>query len=220
MLIDAWHQLGAVPCVLEQRLPLDRELSVVLARTADGRVACYHVSQNQHVDGILDISVTPASLAGDGHDDAAALCTYIAEELGFVGVMAVEMFVVGNDVLVNELAPRPHNSGHWTLDACTVSQFEQQVRALCGLPLGNPGAKQAAVMVNLLGDLWFDAAGRPITPAWSEVLALPGTHLHLYGKLDARKGRKMGHLNITGTDVEGVRATALQAASLLGIPAF
>jgi 5-(carboxyamino)imidazole ribonucleotide synthase len=118
------------------------------------------------------------------------------------------------------MAPRPHNSGHYTLDACDQSQFELQVRALTGLPLVPPRHHSPAIMLNLLGDLWFDAAGRPITPAWSAVLALPGTHLHLYGKLDARKGRKMGHLNITGTDVEGVRATALQAASLLGIPAF
>ena len=198
VLIDAWHQLGAVPCVLEQRLPLDRELSVVLARTADGRVACYPVSQNQHVDGILDISVTPASLAGNGHDDAAALCTYIAEELGFVGVMAVEMFVVGNDVLVNELAPRPHNSGHYTLDACLCSQFEQQVRAVCGLALGDTKLVVPGVaMVNLLGDLWDSGE-----PKWQRALWQGAAHLHLYGKQQPRPGRKMGHLTVTsGTTV-------------------
>ena len=121
-------------------------------------------------------------------------------------------------LVVNEMAPRPHNSGHYTLDACDVSQFDLQVRTLTGLPLVPPRQHSPAIMLNLLGDLWFDADGRPITPAWSEVLALPGTHLHLYGKLQARKGRKMGHLNITGADVEAVRATAQRAAAIAGHP--
>lgn len=202
-LAAAWEQLGRVECVLEQRLALDRELSVVLARTEDGRVACYPVSQNQHVHGILDVSYTPANLPGTGHDDAAELCTYIAEELGFVGVMAVEMFVVGRDVLVNELAPRPHNSGHYTLDACLSSQFEQQVRAICGLALGETKLIVPGVaMINLMGDLWANGE-----PKWEKALAHSVAHLHLYGKSEARPGRKMGHLTVT-------TGTAMGATSL------
>ena len=204
VLIDAWHQLGAVPCVLEQLLPLDRELSLVLARTADGRVACYPVAENQHVAGILDVSVAPAALPGAGHADAAALCTYIAEELGFVGVMAVEMFVVGNDVMVNELAPRPHNSGHYTLDACLCSQFEQQVRAICGLALGETEMVVPAVaMVNLLGELWADGE-----PKWKRALWQGSAHLHLYGKHEPRPGRKMGHLTVTSATTVGATTLA------------
>lgn len=202
-LAAAWESVGSVPCVLERRLTLARELSVVLARTADGSVACYPVSQNQHVHGILDVSYTPANLPGSGHADAAELCTYIAEELQFVGVMAVEMFVVDRNVLVNELAPRPHNSGHYTLDACSTSQFEQQVRAVCGLGLGDTKLTVPGVaMVNLLGELWV--AGEP---NWQQVLAQSAAHLHLYGKAEPRPGRKMGHLTVT-------TGTAMGATSL------
>lgn len=200
---DAWDELGQVPCVLEQRLNLLRELSVVLARTADDRVECFPVGQNHHVHGILDTTYVPASLPAGAADAASELCTHIARELDFVGVMAVEMFVVGNDVLVNELAPRPHNTGHFTLDACVTSQFEQQVRAVCGLALGSAELRVPGVaMVNLLGDLW--AAGEP---HWEMALQNPAAHLHLYGKADARPGRKMGHLTVHG-------ATALGATSL------
>jgi len=122
--------------------------------------------------------------------------------------------------VVNEMAPRPHNSGHYTLDACDVSQFDLQVHAMAGLPLPAPRQHSPAIMLNLLGDVWFDAAGNARTPDWQAVLALPGTHLHLYGKLDARPGRKMGHLTITGLDVAGVKATARQAAAILGLPGF
>ena len=202
-LAAAWAQLGEVPCVLEQRLFLTRELSMVLARTADGRTACYPLAQNQHVHGILDTTSVPAHVPKEANDDAAELCTYIAEELGFVGVMGVEMFVVGNDVLVNELAPRPHNTGHYTLDACLTSQFEQQVRAVCGLALGPTKLQVPGVaMVNLLGDLWADGE-----PRWAEALAEPSAHLHLYGKAEARPGRKMGHLTVT-------TGTAMGATSL------
>jgi 5-(carboxyamino)imidazole ribonucleotide synthase len=155
------------------------------------------------VHGILDVSYTPANLPGTGHADAADLCTYIAEELDFVGVMAVEMFVVGNDVLVNELAPRPHNSGHYTLDACLTSQFEQQLRAICGLALGETKLIVPGVaMVNLLGELW--AAGEP---KWERALVHSAAHLHLYGKAEPRPGRKMGHLTVT-------TGTAMGATSL------
>jgi 5-(carboxyamino)imidazole ribonucleotide synthase len=151
-----------------------------------------------------------------------AATTAIAHQLNYVGVLCVEYFVIedGSEhgaLVVNEMAPRPHNSGHYTLNACDVSQFELQVRAMAGLPLVQPRQHSPAVMLNLLGDLWFDAAGKPRTPDWATVLSLPGTHLHLYGKLNARAGRKMGHLNVTGATVEQVQATALQVARLLGI---
>lgn len=200
---DAWDELGQVPCVLEQRLNLLRELSVVLARTSDDRVACFPVGQNLHVHGILDTTYVPASLPAGSADAAAELCTHIARELDFVGVMAVEMFVVGNDVLVNELAPRPHNTGHYTLDACVTSQFEQQVRAICGLALGSAELRVPGVaMVNLLGEMWDGG-----DPRWEVPLLNPSVHLHLYGKSEPRPGRKMGHLTVHAQ-------TALGAASL------
>ena len=193
VLIDAWHQLGRVPCVLEERLPLDREISLVLARTPAGRTAFYAVAENEHVNGILDISFAPAKLGEGGQQAAQELGGYIAEQLDYVGVLAVEMFVVGSEVFVNELAPRPHNSGHYTLDACITSQFEQQVRAICNLALGDTRMLVPGVaMVNLLGDLW--AGGEP---NWVRALSQPAAHLHLYGKAEARPGRKMGHLTIT-----------------------
>ena len=202
-LAAAFETLGRVPCVLEQRMNLDRELSVVLARTEDGRTACYPVAQNQHVHGILDVTYAPANLPGSAHADAAELCTYIAEELEFVGVMAVEMFVVGRDVLINELAPRPHNSGHYTLDACMTSQFEQQVRAICGLALGDTKLLVPGVaMVNLMGEMWANGE-----PKWERALSHGVAHLHLYGKTEARPGRKMGHLTVT-------TGTAMGATSL------
>jgi 5-(carboxyamino)imidazole ribonucleotide synthase len=148
----------------------------------------------------------------------------IAEGLNYVGVLCVEFFLLeGGQLVVNEMAPRPHNSGHYTMNACDQSQFDLQVRTLAGLPLTQPRQHSPAIMLNLLGDLWPEVTptGKgPSTPAWGQVLALPGTHLHLYGKLSARPGRKMGHLNITGATPEAVRATALQAAALLGIEAF
>jgi 5-(carboxyamino)imidazole ribonucleotide synthase len=221
-LAAAWDALKNVPCVLEKMLPLAAECSVIVARGWNGDMVHFHPQLNLHRDGILAVTqVFEGNLPLPSVDRSVAATKAIAQELQYVGVLCIEFFVLADgSLVVNEMAPRPHNSGHYTLDACDVSQFELQVRALTGLPLVPPRHHSPAIMLNLLGDLWFDAAGRPITPAWSKVLALPGTHLHLYGKLDARKGRKMGHLNITGTDVEGVRATALQAASLLGIPAF
>ncbi len=202
-LAAAWESLGRVPCVLEQKLPLDRELSVVLARTADDRVAAYPVSQNQHLRGVLDVSHTPAYLPPGAPEAATDLCVYIARELNFVGVLAVEMFVVGNDVFVNEIAPRPHNSGHYTLDACNTSQFEQQVRAVCGLALGETELRvKGLAMANLMGDLW--AQGEP---DWSKVLSNPAAYLHLYGKAEARAGRKMGHITV-------IAGTAMGSADL------
>ena len=221
-LAAAWDALKNVPCVLEKMLPLAAECSVIVARSADGTMVHFHPQLNLHRDGILAVTqVFEGNLPLPSVERAVSATKAIANELQYVGVLCVEFFVLDDgSLVVNEMAPRPHNSGHYTLDACDVSQFELQVRALTGLPLVPPRHHSPAIMLNLLGDLWFDAAGRPITPAWREVLALPGAHLHLYGKLDARKGRKMGHLTLTGDSVEAVRATALQAASLLGIPAF
>ena len=221
-LAAAWDALKNVPCVLEKMLPLAAECSVIVARGADGELVHFHPQLNLHRDGILAVTqVFEGNLPPPIVEQAVAATKEIADQLQYVGVLCVEFFVLDDgSLVVNEMAPRPHNSGHYTLDACDLSQFELQVRALTGLPLVTPRHHSPAIMLNLLGDLWFDAAGRPVTPAWREVLALPGAHLHLYGKLDARKGRKMGHLTLTGESVEAVRATALKAASLLGIPAF
>ena len=202
---DAWERLGRVPCVVEQRLPLEREVSVVLARTPDGTCAAFPTVANTHVGGILDLTVAPAPDADDDHHAATDLAISIAVALDYVGVLAVELFVVGGRLVVNELAPRPHNSGHWTLDAAATSQFEQQVRAVCGLPLGDPSlVVPAAAMVNLLGDEWADGP-----PDWSAALADPGAHLHLYGKADPRPGRKMGHLTVSGETGSQVAERAL-----------
>ena len=201
-----------VPCVLEELLRLEREISVVLARSGDGDVAVFPVAENRHARGILDLTIAPAripeALAAEARDVAARL----AIALDYVGVLAVEMFVVDGALLLNEIAPRPHNSGHYTIDACRTSQFEQQVRVLCGLPLGDASQHTPAVMVNLLGDIW--AAGEP---AWAAVLAHPGAHLHLYGKREARPGRKMGHVTVCEETPEGTLAAALSLRERLGI---
>ena len=189
-LAAAWQRLGRVPCVLERRVPLDVEVSALVARTADGRTAVYPVAENAHAGGILDVTVVPARIDAALAAEATAAAVDIAAALEFVGVLAVELFVSDGRILVNELAPRPHNSGHWTLDAARTSQFEQQVRAVCGLALGPTAPTAPAVaMANLLGDGW-----RGGEPDWSAVLGEPDTHLHLYGKAGARPGRKMGHL--------------------------
>lgn len=220
-LAQAWESTGRVACVLEKRLPLALECSVIVARSQDGRSVHFPVQRNLHRNGILAVTevheqVLPAALA----QQAAAAAVSVADGLDYVGVLCVEFFVLEDGSLViNEMAPRPHNSGHYTLDACDVSQFDLQVRALAGLPLVAPRQHSPAIMLNLLGDLWFSGdSTQAIEPPWARVLALPGTHLHLYGKTEARRGRKMGHLNITGADVAQVRATAAQAASLLGLP--
>ncbi|HET9822374.1 MAG TPA: 5-(carboxyamino)imidazole ribonucleotide synthase [Burkholderiaceae bacterium] len=221
-LAAAWRELKGVPCVLEQRLPLAHELSVIVARAADGAMVELPVQQNLHRDGILAVTQVPApDVSADQAREAVAAARRLAEEMGYVGVLCVEFFVLTDGRLVaNEMAPRPHNSGHYSLDACDVSQFELQVRCLAGLPLVAPRLHSAAVMLNLLGDLWFDAAGRERTPDWAGVLALPGAHLHLYGKTSARRGRKMGHLTLTAPDAAQARALALEAAQRLGLPAY
>jgi len=224
-LLAAWGELKNVPCVLEKMLPLKEECSVIVARGADGQMVNFPVQLNLHREGILAVtSVFEGAVPADLAAQAVAATRAIAEGLHYVGVLCVEFFILeGGQLVVNEMAPRPHNSGHYTLNACDQSQFELQVRTLAGLPLTQPRQHSPSIMLNLLGDLWPEpnAIGQGSTsPAWGKVLALPGTHLHLYGKVSARPGRKMGHLNITGATPEVVRATALQAAALLGIEAF
>lgn len=198
-LASAWAALNHVGCVLEHRVALLGEVSVMVARTTDGTTLTYPVTANVHRDGILDVSTAPTHVSG-----ATELAIAIADSLGYVGVLGVEMFVVDDGLLVNELAPRPHNSYHWTLDACVTSQFEQQVRAVCGVPLGDTSMTAPAVaMVNLLGDVWD---GGP--PRWADTLTEPRTKLHLYGKAEPRPGRKMGHLTTTGFSVEQARQQA------------
>ena len=209
---STWNAWKRVPCVLEELLVLDREVSVVLARSASGEVAVFPVAENTHARGVLDVTIAPARIPEALAAEATALATRIAKELDYVGVLAVEMFVVGGRLLMNEMAPRPHNSGHYTIDACRTSQFEQQVRVLCGLPLGDPSQHTPAVMVNLLGDIW-----RAGEPRWEEVLRHPGAHLHLYGKRDARPGRKMGHVTVCEPTLDRALAVALEIRRALGI---
>jgi len=215
-----WDELKQVPCVLEQMLPLALELSVLSARGADGTVVQFPVQQNLHRDGILAVTQVPAPAVSEAlQQQALASAARIATEMGYVGVLCVEFFVLQDgSLVVNEMAPRPHNSGHYTMNACDVSQFDLQVRAMACLPLRTPRLHSPTVMLNLLGDLWFDATGAERTPPWDAVLALPGTHLHLYGKTSARPGRKMGHLNITAATAAEVERLAREAAGLLGLP--
>ena len=218
-LLAAWEAAAGVPCVLEKLLPLDFECSVIVARGHDGQIVNLPVQRNLHRDGILAVTeVHPQNMATALADRAIAATRAIAEGLDYVGVLCVEFFVLDDgSLVVNEMAPRPHNSGHWSMDASDVSQFELQVRTLAGLPLTAPRQHSPVVMLNLLGDLWFIDGDTPAEPPWGDVLALSGTHLHLYGKTEARRGRKMGHLNITGADIGAVRSTADFAAALLGL---
>ncbi|WP_040839451.1 5-(carboxyamino)imidazole ribonucleotide synthase [Thiothrix nivea] len=185
----AFAELGEVDCVLEQRVDLQREISVILARSTNGEACCFPVAENEHRNGILHQTIVPARIETQLAEAAQAAATRMAEQLAFVGVMAVEFFVTKQgELLVNEMAPRTHNSGHYTLDACLTSQFEQQVRMVCGLPFGDTRLLSPVVMVNLLGDVWHDAQ-----PDWLALLQSANTKLHLYGKREARVGRKMGH---------------------------
>ena len=220
-LASAWDALGQVPCVLEKMLPLALECSVIVARGSDGAMVNFPVQRNLHREGILAVTEVfegnvPAAVAAQAVAGARA----VAQGLDYAGVLCVEFFVLADgSLVVNEIAPRPHNSGHYTQNACDQSQFDVQVRTLAGLPLTPPRQHSPATMLNLLGDLWGQR-GADSVPDWAAVLALPGVHLHLYGKTQARPGRKMGHLNVTGVTAEQVRATALQAAQILGIAAF
>ena len=221
-LAAGWAELGGTVCVLEKRLPLAFEVSVLIARGGDGRVVAFPLQQNLHRDGILAVTTVPAPAGTPALEAEAVGCAArIAADLGYVGVLCIEFFILEDGSLVaNEMAPRPHNSGHHTIDSCDVSQFDLQVRAMAGLPLVKPRLHSPTVMLNLLGDLWFDAQGAERSPDWAAVLALPGVHLHLYGKESARPGRKMGHLTLTAATPAAARDVALQAAALLGLPAF
>ncbi len=218
-LLAAWTSLKKVACVLEKKLALHAECSVIVARGHDGQIVNLPVNLNTHRDGILSkTEVFKQNLPPALVKQAIFAAKSIANELNYVGVLCVEFFVIKDEkaklkLIVNEIAPRPHNSGHASMDACDVSQFELQVRTLAGLPLTQPRQHSPAIMLNLLGDLWTGQQA----PVWDQVLALPGTHLHLYGKAQPSKGRKMGHLNITGATVAEVRATAKEAAKLLGL---
>lgn len=208
-------------CVVEQWVAFEREISVICARTRAGETRAFPAAENIHANHILDVSIVPARIDRRVEEGAEALASRIAERLGVVGLVAVEMFLApGGELIVNELAPRPHNSGHWTIDACETSQFEQQVRAVCGLPLGPCGLRSPAVMVNILGDAWAWADGAVAgEPDWSVVLGEPRAKLHLYGKPEPRPGRKMGHFTVQGRDPDETLSLALSLkARLAGRP--
>jgi len=214
----AWNGFRNEACVLEQQLKLDYEVSVVLARDEHGKVKTFPTAENTHRKGILDISLMPARTSGCLAGNAEELAEGIAQQMDYIGTLAVEFFVVHGQLYVNEMAPRPHNSGHYTLDACITNQFEQQVRALCGLPLGEARAHSAAAMVNLLGDIWYlDDPHHAKEPDWNRLLATPNLKLHLYGKHPPRPGRKMGHFTVIGANAEEVRKSALAARRAIGI---
>ena len=210
---DAYAGLaGAAELVLEQFVPFEKELSVVCARDADGNTRPFPCGENVHINGILDLTIAPARVDRAVAAAAEELAEGIASHLDVVGLIAVEMFLTKDgQLLVNELAPRPHNSGHHTIEACRPSQYEQLVRALCGLPLGDVSMPQPAAMTNLLGDVWLEADGHP---DFAGALSVPGVSLHLYGKTDVRPGRKMGHLTAVADDVEQARSRALDARGI------
>ena len=225
-LAQAFAGMNGQHCVLEKMLPLAYEVSVLVARGVDGEAVVYPIAENVHRDGILFTTVVPSpNVSPEIAKKAQAAALDIIAELGYVGVLCIEFFVLGDGTLaVNEMAPRPHNSGHYTIDACVTSQFEQQVRALAQLPLGDVRQHSAAAMLNILGDVWFDtdAATNKETmrePAWDQIMAIPGAHLHLYGKAEARRARKMGHITfVAGTIAEAQKALA-NACTILGIAA-
>ncbi len=202
---DAFLAMGGVPCILEQRVNLKTEVSVIIARGQDGRTTVFPVAENEHTNGILDITTVPAQISDALHAQALSLATRLATNLSFVGILAVELFVSESDeVMINEIAPRPHNSGHFTQNATRTSQFEQQVRMMCGLPAGSPELTDSVTMLNLLGDLWGDSQ-----PDWSALFKSDNSYLHLYAKHEARPGRKMGHVNLLGTNVALLKTSAL-----------
>jgi 5-(carboxyamino)imidazole ribonucleotide synthase len=211
--LAAFETFKHAACVLEKMMPLDLEVSVVLVRDADGQMVSFPTVENQHLNGILDISIAPARCSEVLKANAQELAKKLAQSLDYVGVLAVEFFVVDSKLLVNEIAPRPHNSGHYTIDACVNNQFEQQVRALVGLPIGSTGLHSHAVMVNILGDSWVNGA----EPVWQRALAHDHLKLHLYGKPEARKGRKMGHFTVIDKDTKAALNAALIARGELNI---
>ncbi|MGB5329506.1 MAG: 5-(carboxyamino)imidazole ribonucleotide synthase [Gammaproteobacteria bacterium] len=209
---SAFEQVGKKPCVLEQRIDLACEVSVVLGRSLGGDVTCFPIAENSHANGILDVTLVPASISDELAEAVIDAATRIANGLDYCGVLAVEFFIsTDNRVLVNEMAPRPHNSGHYTLDACDTSQFEQQVRMVCGLPAGSCRLHTPVAMWNVLGDIW---PGDGI-PKWDAMLKIEQARLHLYGKKEARPGRKMGHINCLGETLEEARSLLDQVRDTL-----
>jgi 5-(carboxyamino)imidazole ribonucleotide synthase len=208
---SAWASLGSVPCVLEAFIDFQREVSVVAARGLDGTIEFFPVFENEHSRHILDVTRAPAPLSPFEERQAYEIARTILDAVDYVGVLCVEMFHARDGrLLVNEIAPRPHNSGHLTIDACVTSQFEQQLRAVCGLPLGLPELLRPAAMANLLGDLWAGGA-----PRWERACAVPGVALHLYGKKEPRPGRKMGHLTALAPTLADARRRVLEARTAL-----
>jgi 5-(carboxyamino)imidazole ribonucleotide synthase len=224
-LLAAWQGLGGVRCVLEKKLALALEISVIVARGTDGAIVNLPVQQNHHVDGILAITQVPAPNVNAAQaEQVVAAAKAVAEKLNYVGVLCVEFFVLADGGLVaNELAPRPHNSGHYSIEACDVSQYQLQVRTLAGLPLTQPRLTQAAVMVNLLGDVWFEGVGanaQQREPNWAGVLAISGAALHLYGKAQPKIARKMGHITVTADTLDEAKIKAQACCALLGLPSY
>lgn len=214
----AFNDLGRVDCVLEKRLALQKEVSVIVARDHCGECVTYPVAENHHRSGILATTLVPARIDETMASQARAHAIAIAGALDYIGVLCVEFFVVhGLGLVVNEIAPRPHNSGHYSIDACVTSQFEQQARILAGLPLGSTRQHSPSVMVNLLGDLWFTSNGEEREPDWASILALPQAKLHLYGKDQARVGRKMGHITVVAPTLDEAMEAAQEVRDILGI---
>jgi len=206
-----WGLIGHQEAIVERVVDFACEVSVVAARGLDGAMVDYGAIENQHANHILDLSISPARVPTTVAAEASALAQRVMEELGYVGVLCVEFFVTReNQLLVNEIAPRPHNSGHLTIEACATSQFEQQVRAVCGLPLGSTAQARPAAMVNLLGEVWAEGE-----PDWDAALAVPGAALHLYGKGDPRPGRKMGHITVVADTAEQAVDRAVAARAVL-----
>ena len=216
----AFADMGQVTCLLEKMLPLAYEVSVLTARGVDGASVVYPIAENVHRDGVLFTTTVPGpNVSPDCAAKAQRAAQAMVAELGYVGVLCIEFFVLADgSLVVNEMAPRPHNSGHYTMDACVTNQFAQQVRAMARLPLGDTRQHSPAVMLNLLGDAWFADDGDAIRePAWDQVLALPGACLHLYGKDDPRRGRKMGHLTLVAATLPEAQARLRDACLILGI---
>lgn len=219
---DAFENLDGVPCVLEKMLPLAYEVSVLAARGTDGEAVVYPIAENVHRDGVLFKTTVPgANVSPHCAARAQEAALTIIAGLGYVGVLCIEFFVLQDgSLVVNEMAPRPHNSGHYTIDACVTSQFAQQVRAMAGLPLGETRQHSPAVMLNILGDIWFNGDDdQPREPCWDKVLALPGANLHLYGKDDPRRGRKMGHVTFVAPTLAQAEQHFRDACVMLGIAA-
>ncbi len=213
--IAAFHQFSNQECVLEKMLPLDMEVSLVLARDQAGHMETFNVVENIHTNGILDISIVPARSTKLINDLVNQLAKQVAQALNYVGVLGVEFFISKGKVFVNEIAPRPHNSGHYTIDASVTNQFEQQVRVLAGLPLGSSRLHSSAVMVNLLGDVWTNSKTKE--PDWDKAFKEPGLKMHLYGKHEARPGRKMGHFTVLDEKLDEAFQKAMELRKLLGI---